>query len=85
VEDFILLFDIYYFFKSFTQYNHTFIHPSSFAEASSLLRSAREELLWGAEPRIELGPALQKADASPTAKLHPTELRRTQLSYDALV
>ncbi len=27
--------------------------------------------LWGAEPRIEVGPALQQADAL------PTELRRT--------
>ncbi len=54
---------------------HKFIHPSPFAEAcllvsSSILRSAREEPPWDAEPRIELGPALQQAVAL------PTELRR---------
>jgi hypothetical protein len=32
---------------------------------------------WDAEPRIELGPALQQADAL------STELRRTLLSYAA--
>jgi hypothetical protein len=32
---------------------------------------------WDAEPKIELGPALQQADAL------PTELRRTLLSYAA--
>ncbi len=58
------------------QYNHTFIHPSPFAEAcllvsSSLIRSARGEPPWGAEPRIELWHALQQADTL------PTELRRT--------
>jgi hypothetical protein len=70
------LFFIYIFFNSFIQYNHTFIHPSPFAEArllvsSSLLHSAREEPPWGAEPKIELRPALEQADAL------PTELRRT--------
>ncbi len=39
--------NIYYFYHSFIQYNHTFFHPSSFAEArllvsSSLLRSSRD-------------------------------------------
>jgi hypothetical protein len=45
---------------------HSFIlhhSPSCLLESSSLLRSAREEPPWGAEPRIELGPALQQADA----------------------
>jgi len=32
---------------------------------------------WGAEPRFELGPALQQADAL------PSELRRTLVSYVA--
>ncbi len=38
--------------------------------SSSLLRSAKEEPPSGAEPRMELGPALQQADEL------PTELRR---------
>jgi hypothetical protein len=62
-------FYIYYFQHSFTQYNHTtFIHPSPFAEPS-LLRSARVNLMRGAEPRIEVWPALQQADWT---TLHPT-------------
>jgi hypothetical protein len=57
-------------YLTFTLYNHTFIHPSPFAEArllvfSSLLRSAREGPPQGAEPRIELEPALQQADTLP--------------------
>jgi hypothetical protein len=46
--------------------------------SSSLLRSAREESPWGAEPRIALGPSLQQADALQN-ELHRThtELRRT--------
>ncbi len=64
------------FEQSFTQYNDTCIHPSPFAEArllvsSSLLCSAREEPLWGAEPRLELGPALQQADAVLTKPRRP--------------
>ncbi len=39
--------------------------------SSTLLLSARDEPPWGYEPRIELGPALQQADAL------TTELRRT--------
>ncbi len=72
-----------------TLYNHTFIHPSPFAEAcllvsSSLLRSAKDEPPWDAEPRIELGPALQQADALPTETTpHPAEPRRTLLRHAA--
>jgi hypothetical protein len=64
-------------------YNYTFIYPSPFAEAcllvsSSLLSSAREEPTSGAEPRIEVGPDLQQADAL------PNDLCRTlQMSYAA--
>ncbi len=42
----------------------------------------QEKPPWGAEPRIELGPALQQgADARCWATPHCTELRRTLLSY----
>ncbi len=41
--------------------------------SSSLLRSAREEPPQGAEPRIELGPALQQADALPNLKFKITK------------
>ena len=54
---------------------HSFIlHYSAeacFFVSSSLLRSARDEPPCGAEPGIELGPALQQADTL------STELRRT--------
>ena len=64
------LFKIYYFQHSFFHYNHTFIHPSPFAEArllvsSSLVSSARGTSR-GAEPRLELGPAVQQAPAKTT-------------------
>ncbi len=68
---------------AFTQYNLTFINPSPSAEACllvslTLLRSATEEPPWGDETRIELGPALQQADALPIELLRPLiELRRT--------
>ncbi len=58
-----------------------YIHPSPFAEASlhfliALVLSG-EKPPCGAEPRIELGPAFQQADAQ------PTEPRRTILSHAA--
>jgi hypothetical protein len=59
--------------------------PSSCTVSSSLLRSAREAF-WGAEPRNELGPALQlqQADAPPSdVRSTLTKLRRTLLSYAA--
>jgi hypothetical protein len=60
-----------------TLYNHTFIHPSPFAEACLLGVPT-------AEPRIELGPALQQADALPTETTpHPAEPRCTLLSHAA--
>ena len=71
-----------FFYIFFLLQSHTFIitfvqytHPSSFAEASlhfliALVLSG-EKPPCGAEPRIELGPAFQQADAL------PTEPRRT--------
>jgi hypothetical protein len=44
------------------QHNQTFIHPSPFAEARLPP--------WGAEARIELGLALQQADALPSKPTH---------------
>jgi hypothetical protein len=57
-----------------------YIHPSSFAEVPLYLLIAGQQ--WekpprGAEPRIELGPTLQQADAQ------TTEPRRTLLSHAA--
>ncbi len=56
-----------------------YIHPSPFAEASlqfliALVLSG-EKPPCGAEPRIELGPALQQADVL------PTEPRRTTANH----
>jgi hypothetical protein len=42
------------------QYNHTFIHPSPFADAYLLIYSSPPRV---AEPRIELWPVLKQADA----------------------
>ncbi len=58
-----------------------YIHPSPVAEASlhfliALVLSG-EKPPWGAEPRFELGPAVQQASAL------PTELRCTLLSCAA--
>jgi hypothetical protein len=57
-----------------------YIHPSPFAEVPLHLLiagqlSGKNLPAWGAEPRIELGSALQQADAL------TSELRRTLLSY----
>ncbi len=65
-----------------TQYIHTitfikYIHPSPFARFLSISSAQWEKPPWDAEPRIELGPALQQADAL------PSELSRTLLSYAA--
>jgi hypothetical protein len=65
-----------------------YIHPSPLAEVS--LRhliagqlSGKKSLL-GAEPGIELGPALQQADALPSELSRTlSELLRTLLSYVA--
>jgi hypothetical protein len=77
----LFLFIFHIFFYNIHTYIHTitfiqYIYPSPFAEAS--LHPFLHRLLaqWGeppcgAEPRIELGPALQQADAL------PTEPRRT--------
>ncbi len=63
------------FLQSFTQYNHTFFHLSSYAEAcllvsSSLLRSPREE------PPPMGRPVKNRTRACLTAAAIPTELRR---------
>ncbi len=68
---FLFIFHILYIL---TFIQSQFIHPSPFAEASPFLHRLYAQ--WGrppcgAEPRIELGPALQQADAM------PTEPRRT--------
>ncbi len=56
-----------------------YIHPSPFAEASlhfliALVLSG-EKPPCGAEPRIELGPAFQQADALPTVPRRTISLR----------
>ncbi len=68
-------------FIIFTTHSHSTTHiHSSFAirrGLSSCILIAREEPPWDAEPRIELGPALQQADALPTElRRILTELRR---------
>jgi hypothetical protein len=72
------LFFIFYNIHTFIQSHSTFIqyiYPSSVAEASLHFLIAcmlsGETPPFGAEPRIELGPALQQADGP------PTEPRRT--------
>jgi hypothetical protein len=57
--------------RRFTK-DSAFINPSPFT--SSLLLSAREEPLWGAEPRIDLGPFLQQAGALPTELRHTLQI-----------
>jgi hypothetical protein len=69
---FLFIFHIFYGMHTFI-HSITFIqyiYPSPFAEASlhffiACLLSG-EKPPCGAEPRIELGPALQQADALPT-------------------
>jgi hypothetical protein len=62
-----------------------YIHPSPFAEAPLHLCIAGqgqwEKPSWGAEPRIELEPALRRTTHWATP--HPTELLRTLLIYAA--
>ncbi len=72
------LFFIFLYIHTFIQ--SQFIHPSPFAEAS--LHFLIAYMLSGEDlpvvPRIELGPALQKADALPTEpRRTTTEPRRT--------
>jgi hypothetical protein len=65
-------FCIYYFY--FIQYIHSYIHHSTFIHKHSLRpisMSSQQpaqwaEPPWGAEPRFELGPALQQASALPS-------------------
>jgi hypothetical protein len=69
---------IFKFYHIHTFIQSQYIHPSPFAEASLHFFIALSAQ-WGkppcsAEPRIELGPALQQADAL------PTEPRRTIIS-----
>jgi hypothetical protein len=68
-------------FHSFISFHIHTIHLSV-AIHGSLSPSHRLKAQWEdppcvAEPRIELGPALQQADAPPTATPHHTEPRRT--------
>jgi hypothetical protein len=71
---------IFYYFCLF--HLHTFvitfiqnIHPSPFAEASlhflHCLSLRVKKPPWGAEPRFELGPAVQQASAIPTGPCCP--------------
>jgi hypothetical protein len=73
-QDATLLF-IFIFYHIHTFIQSQYIHPSPFAEASLhffiALSAQWGKPPCGAEPRIELGPALQQADAL------PTEPRRT--------
>jgi hypothetical protein len=64
---FIFLYTIQYIHS----YNHTsFIHKHSLRpiSISSQLSAQWAEPPWGAEPRFELGPALQQASALPTLR-----------------
>jgi hypothetical protein len=59
-----------FFYTCIPNHIHTmiqYIHPSSFAKASLLIALvlSGEKPPWGAEPRYELGPALQQASALP--------------------
>ncbi len=74
---FFFLFVLYFHkFRPLHSYS-TFIRSDSprFLSISSSLVSSEGKPPYGAKPRIELGPALQQADAL------PSELRRTLLSY----
>jgi len=55
-----------------------YMHPSPFAEVPFHFLIAGQlsgkNPSWGAEPRIELGPALQRADALPTDLRHTLKL-----------
>ncbi len=94
----LCLFMWYFLVHAFSpshSYN-TFIRRPPVAEVPVHLLTAawsaqRENPSWGAEPRIELGSALQQADALPSelsrtfwTKMHTDELRRTLLSYATL-
>ncbi len=73
---------LYVFFIFLLQYVHSYNHSLiTFAEALLhffIAAGSVGEPPWGAEPRNELGPALQQASAL------PTELRCTLLSCAAL-
>ncbi len=73
-------FDIIYCIHSF-HHIHTVLSSvvfrRGFSPSPNLWSVYWEEPPWGAEPRIELGPALQQADALPTENVAPSELRRT--------
>jgi hypothetical protein len=68
-HSFCLFFIFYNIHTSIQSHSHnTFIHrhsPGSLSMSSSLV-AQWEKPPCGAEPRIELGPALQQADALPT-------------------
>jgi hypothetical protein len=69
-----------FLFVYFSYFVQTLIQSHDIIRRRSLRIAQWEKPPWGAEPRLELGPALQQADALAL----PTELRRTLASYAAL-
>jgi hypothetical protein len=69
-----IFYDIHTFIQSQYIYSSPFGKPLSIS--SSLVCSVGK-LPCGAEPRIELGPALQQADALPTEPRRTMKPRRT--------
>ncbi len=67
------LFKIYYFLTLIYALQSHSVHPSVFLNPHRVF-AQQGEPPWDAEPRFELGPALQQADAL------PTELRRILIS-----
>jgi hypothetical protein len=86
----LFLFIFSYFFYNIHSFNHIHtIHLSiairwGLSPSPHCLKAQWEDPPCGAEPRIELGPALQQADALPTEQRRTiTEQRRTILSNAA--
>jgi hypothetical protein len=78
---------IFIFYNIHTFIQSQYIHPSPFAEASLHVFIAFSAQ-WGkppcgAEPRIELGPALQQADALPTEPRHTIKTGSNSASNSA--
>jgi hypothetical protein len=68
-----LIFFIFSYINSISFIQH--IHPSPFAEIFCYIVHNRQQAQWenppwGADPRIELGPAFQQANALPTEQRH---------------
>jgi len=85
------LFDLFYDFWLYSTYIHTitfvhYSHPSPVAEVHlqfpHCLRAQWEKPPWGAEPRFELGPAIQQASALPIElRCSLIELRCSLLNF----